>query len=609
MLWRKKIMILLLLSWAGFCLAQDEERVIFSSPGGFYENSFPLSLDCFYANHHIRYTINGNNPTSASPLYTEPLLLDEHLYSTSDIYTIQTSPSFLFYEPDSVRHAIVIKAAVFDETGQRLGKVATNTYFIHDLGCDTHGLPVLSITADSLDLFGYETGILVPGANYNPLDSLWSGNYYQSGPEWERRIHIEFYEPDGSLGISQDAGLRTHGGTGRRGPQKGLKIYAREEYGTKRFHHQFFKDLSIDSFKHLVLRPFSCQWFNVGIQDDICNKMADNINVESLKSRPAVMFLNGEYWGIYYIKERPDSHYLEDHFGHEDTDYNVIGNWGGANENGDNTNFITMMNWLRNSDLSQDEDYDYICSLIDLDCFIDYYCLELFIANNDWPANNMRCYQLHDGKWRWIFYDGDDCLKKMSFDVFDNATSENGVGWPTNPTCTLLFRKLLTNPLFKTAFLSRFDQLMTTCFNYNSTQLLLNYAAEQVREEIPQQAERYREPLNLSNWEYQVESINLFLQQREANIRERIELFFHSIDTFTVSSISPNPSKGVFTLTFESYRHGTTNMYLYDLSGRVIISDQVLLNVGDNILHFEINVKPGIYLLNIGSFTQRIIIQ
>ena len=126
------------------------EEIVFSAPGGFYETSFPLSMGCFSnLNLHIRYTTNGATPNAASQLYEQPLWLDQSLYSHSDIYTIQTCPPDLFYLPDSVQHCIVIRAAVFDENDSCVSKVATNSYFIKALGCDTHGLPAISLCADS----------------------------------------------------------------------------------------------------------------------------------------------------------------------------------------------------------------------------------------------------------------------------------------------------------------------------------------------------------------------------------------------------------------------------------------------------------------------------
>ena len=149
MSWKRGIWLLFVLSTLCVELFAQAE-VIFSQPGGFYNESFNLSLGCTDWEREIRYTTNGDTPTANSKLYEAPLFLDEHLYSTSDIYTLPIAPVFEPYEPDSVRHAIVIRAAAFDDEGQRITDVVTNSYFIHSLGCDHHGLAVVSVCCDSL---------------------------------------------------------------------------------------------------------------------------------------------------------------------------------------------------------------------------------------------------------------------------------------------------------------------------------------------------------------------------------------------------------------------------------------------------------------------------
>lgn len=585
------------------------QTVTFSAAGGFYDASFELGLQCNGA-YQIRYTTNGNNPTGTSALYESPLALDEALYSKSDIYTIQTACDELFFAPETVRHCITLRAAAFDEAGNRVGPVATQSYFIRSLGCDTHGLPVMAISADSLALFDYETGIFVPGVHYDSTESYWTGNFYQSGKEWERLVNVEFYEPSDNSGINQQAGLRTHGGTSRRQTQKGLKIYAREEYGKKRFKHQFFESIPNESFKHLVMKPFSYQWFNFGIQDDICNRMAAHLDVESVASRPMVLFLNGEYWGIYYLKEKPDAHYLEDHFGDEDTDYNVVSNWYGYMVDGDTTGFVEMMHWVKNCDLTQQEQYAQIGEMIDISSFIDYYCLELFIANKDWPANNMRCYQLDDGIWRWIFFDGDDALMEMSFDVLDNATSTVNLGWPTDSRSTLLFRKLLENKEFKNRFLIRFTELLTSQFTYAVTKAYFDDAAALVRGEVPAQCDRFGLPLNMGQWEYDITTIDRFLKKRVANMFDRLVAFFSDDDNnLNISRLYPNPVSDELHLVLWSDYYAVSDIELFDLLGRKLFSQKMVLMEGENYLDISCPYTSGMYLLKFGNRMYKIVIQ
>ena len=147
--------------------AQSDE-VRFSSSGGVYSKAFSLTLKCQNSGHQIRYTLNGAVPDNHSILYSEPLMLNNSLKSNSNIYRIPISPGNEFYLPDSVMKGIVIRAAAFDNNGNQVSPVVTQSYFISALGCDLHGLPVVSICTDSLSLFAHDTGILVPGDLFNP---------------------------------------------------------------------------------------------------------------------------------------------------------------------------------------------------------------------------------------------------------------------------------------------------------------------------------------------------------------------------------------------------------------------------------------------------------
>lgn len=590
-------------------LHAQQDKVSFSLPGGFYEQSMPLVLTCGEG-HHVHYTTNGNTPTSQSASYRDTLMLDESLYSTSDIFRIPSSYEELFYAPDSVQKCITIRAAAFDASGERVGPVVTQSYFIRSLGIDTHGLAVVSLCVDSLDLFDYWTGIYVPGIYYDPADPEWTGNYYQSGDEWERLANVEFYEPSDNSGINQMAGLRTHGGTARRGTQKGMKLYARKEYGTKRFKHRFFEELPIESYKHLVLKPFASYWFTEGINDDICNRMASQLDIETVTARPVVLFLDGEYWGIYYLKERPDAHFLEDHFGYENDEYNVVSNWYGYQADGDTTGFVAMMDWIALCDPTDPDVFARICSMIDVESFIDYYCLELFIANADWPSNNMRCYQHLNGPWRWIFFDGDNGLLFPNFDVFDNATTTLSPGWPTDWQSTLMFRKLLENNGFKEHFFHRFQQLISTQFDYAETKPLYDTVASLVREEVPQQASRFHLPETLRHWERSIIAIDSFLYNRRDDLEESIESFVDAMQlSATGLKVFPNPACDQVYVDYYGEALGESEIAIYDVLGRKVYSERIYLDLLSKRFCIHPQLRQGCYLLKIENRMQYLIIQ
>ena len=595
------------------CIASaNAQEVTFSAPGGFYDNPFELTLSCTQQGKVIHYTTNGNTPTANDPVYQGPLLLDKRLYSRSDIYTIVESPDSIWYQPDSVQKCIVVRAAAFNEAGVRIGNVTTNTYLIKSLGCDTHGLPVMSLCADSLELFDYERGIMVPGVHFDASDPDHTGNYYQSGREWERLCNVEYYE-SGNHGINQQAGLRTHGLSTRRFPQKGLKIYAREEYGKKRFKYKFFDDTNIASFKHLKIKPFESGWQSIGCQDYITGRIARQLNIDCLASRPMVLFINGEYWGIYYLQEKPDERYLEDHYDADLNTVNIIEAWTGNNvEYGSNEAYMDLYNWIQDHDLSDDDNYQYVCANIDIDNFVDYIAFETFIANLDWPANNVRCWQADNSLWRWLFFDGDACLFRplSAYDPFYYATyNEDDLYYPTNKYSTLVFRRLLENETFKTRFVSRYYQLLSTTFRYESTKPFYDETYALISEEIDNQSRRFGNPESKEFWENEMARIDNFLSHRVLDIDNAIcNHFITTSPQLNFADVYHDGTEHVIHLKVESEEIAKACFRVFDIMGRHYITATRILAVGKNEIDIPFESNPGIYIIVSGAKAGKFIV-
>ena len=604
----KKLQLLLVF---GVCLSfvakAQNDTVLFSARGGFYEDVLQLELFNYNPQYHIHYTTNGNRPTAQSPVYDGPLTLDARNYSKSDIYTIVNCPSDEFFAVDSVERCIVIRAAVFDDAGQCVSRVVTNSYLVKALGCDTHGLPAVSLCADSLDLFGYYRGIFVPGAWSSSAMPLWTGNYFCKGIEWERRCNVEFYETD-NRGINQEAGLRTHGGASRRFQQKGMKLYAREEYGKKRFKHLFFDDSPIDNVKHLNLKPFRCSnWLQTGVNDPLSHRVARLLNVDRLATRAVVVFLNGEYWGIYYLEEATDSHYLEDHYGVNPDSCNIIKNWCTLDE-GDDTQWQALYDWMETADLSQAENYDYLCSKIDIHNFIDYTVFELYTANVDWPANNVRCWQSGDRKWRWMFFDGDGCFFR-DWDVFANMVDTSDNLGPSNAASTLFYRRLLKNPSFVEQFRSRFASVMSHVLNYEHTGPVLASLSEGIQDEIPNVCNRFNFPTSSSVWQAHVAQIDAYLQRRNQTMEAQIEAFLDVASHEEPVSFAcyPNPFTDEIHLLVTSEKQSSTELMVFDLMGRCCYRKPVVFSYGISEITVNLELSPGVYILKIGEIAQRIV--
>lgn len=596
----------------------SQAEIMFSHHGGFYDAPFALSLGCSSLECQIRYTTNGDTPTVGSKLYERPLFLDESQYSVSDIYTLPIAPVFEPFVPDSVQHAIVIRAAAFDCEGKLVSEVVTQTYLIRSLGCDHHGLPVVSVCCDSLSLFDNDTGILVPGALFDPDNPDNTGNYYQHGREWERLCNVEFYEPADNSGINQQCGLRAHGNRTRKSAAKGLKIYAREEYGKKRFKHSFFETTQIKSFKHLVLKPFSILWPYAGVQDYVANRVALQMGLEASNSRPVVLYLNGEYWGIYFLQEKLDDHYIEDHFDIEPEQCNIIGGDGNGRhgwdievESGNGAAFEQLLDWLEDADLSDSANYAYLNSLVDVDNFIDYQILETFIANLDWPANNFRCWQTDDSKWRFTFFDGDATMLNKDYDVLENVTYVAEDRWHTGGQSTLLFRRLLENNDFKLRFISRVNTLCNNTLHYDSIVPFLDGLVQDLRAELPSQIDRFGYPETMDYWNWGIYLVRDFLEGRVAAYQQACENFeplkVHQYQSNTNDFvIYPTPTTDVVHIRMLDGRSRKVEFVLCDVSGRVILGGNCYLSACQEIV-LGSELRSGVYVVKIGQHVHRFV--
>lgn len=599
---RAALLPILLLS----ALSLPAQSLQLTPAGGFYQHAPQVTMACPDTALRIFFTTNGQEPTADDRPYTHPLTLTSSLFSDAALYQVpMCPPSSLYIPTEGVQRVVVLRAAPFNSVGQRVGEVVTQTYIVADLGSDSHGLPVVSICASRRDLTDDSTGIFVPGVWYNGDD--WSGNYYQEGREWEREVNMEIYLPDGQV-INQKCGLRTHGGSSRRYAQKGMKVYAREEYGDKRFRARLFEDTDVDAFKRMVLKPFVCSWTHAGVQNMVTEQIARQLWLDVPAIRPAVLYLNGEYWGIYFIQEKPDEHFLEDHYGGNEDYYNLMSNWVNLLDNGTDVFFQQMMSWFATADLSIKENYEEACRWIDVDNFVDYQLFEIFINNEDWPANNMRCWQYYTGKWRWIFYDGDAALKHLEWGGLAYATYDGDDEYPASRISTLLFRKLLDNPDFQKKIVERYNSLCHSILSYYSTKPYLDAATDAIQEEIPLQMDRFKFPATDKKWCADVQLLDEFLRKRPAQaIAEMLE-YIHIKENVGELLFYPNPTAGEVTVSVTVTEPGIRTLYVYDMGGRMVYSSLLYCEEGQTQFLRQLLLPAGMYGIRVGDKSGKLLI-
>lgn len=592
------------------------EKVKFNKAGGVYDDNFELELSNVFSENEIRYTIDGGTPDKNSLLYSNALFLDENVCSKTDIYKIQVSPLDLQYIPEKIfPKAIVIRAAAFDSTGNIQSKVITNSYFIKDMEIDHDDLPIISITADYAFLFDDSTGIFVPGIYYDEnyhYGAERTGNYYQKGDEWERRANVEYFDYRNSDFFSQEIGLRIHGDKARRFPQKAMRIYARAEYGESEFYTKLFSHEIQNSYKRLVLKPFSSSWTSAGFTDLLALKISSGLRCKSPDSKPAVLYLNGEYWGVYFISERIDEKYLAENYDVNENSVELVEGWGGTTDDGYSEDFVNLYNYILENDLTIDQNYFYVSQRIDIKDFIDYLIFEMYSNNCDWPDNNMACWKSDefDQNWRWIFFDGDACFYPYNYNTFNHATNTTNIGWPTNAFSTLFFRKLMKNQSFFSSFVRRLERLSETVFSYSQTEKLLNNIKAEISEEIEPQSERFNIPLSEEDWNSSCDVIDMFLMGRVCLMRDQFNSTFDyyiylvscgdeiiEVDNF---DIYPNPATDFISLFFKNEDVSCLKINISDMSGRLIKEFEIELNSVNPKIELDVSyLTNGAYIIKL----------
>ena len=547
---RSVIALVLLLALLAGCAAdvpaetvpQAAEPLTFSAGSGVYEEAFQLTLT---GNGAIYYTDNGSDPREAGIPYTDPILIEDrsgmpNRVSAVDPILFDAAHSkwnggiqnyvYTLPEPadEDVDKCTVIKAAVQDSDGS-WSEVTTHTYFIGSMeehirgiaeSCEASGttLAVISITMDERDLFDYETGIYVKGKifdehlqqqlqygheDYKDARNL-EANYTQRGRAWEREAHIDFFESDGTattLVLSQDCGIRVQGNYSRSDYQKGFRLYARSEYGDNNFRYAVFgSELTddtgavMDKFKTLILRNGGNCAFTTKYSDTFWSGLVADWNVDILTSRPCVVYLNGEYWGLYVLQEDFSDDYFEDHHGVAKEDvvlykgdaetYSIgykldLGDIPAGQEV--DYYYADLLEFFRtHDDLESQADYEEFIKLVDPDSAMDYYAVQMWINNKwDWPGKNWSMWRTTtvdpnnpyaDGRWRFCIYDVEFGGVSGSSDARTNTIKEDNykkygmLDMSTSNPSVLVFAYLMTNEYWRNAFYDRLLSLSDTCF-------------------------------------------------------------------------------------------------------------------------------------------------
>tara|TARA_B100001057_G_scaffold374490_1_gene379131 strand:- start:4634 stop:6823 length:2190 start_codon:yes stop_codon:yes gene_type:complete len=549
----------------------------FSHNSGWYENTIDLSIVPSQSEAQIYYTLNGAEPTSDNLLYTTALVLNDASEKDNMISEIPTSEKW--QRPQGkVFKGHLIKSAAF-VNGQRISAVYTHSFFINSQMESRYTFPIVSLSTDPNNLFDLDHGIYVKGQNTN---------YYQRGRAWERIAQFEYFDLDGNRQVNQTVGLRINGNISRTFPQKSLLIYARESYGKSRIKHPFFEDKEINSFKRIILRCASSNdWKNTMFKNELAQQILIDMNLEHPGTQEVIVFINGEYWGIHHLNERTDEHFISDYF---DVDNIHLLTHDAEIEEGDNQDFLKLKSYMNENDMSLSKHYDYISTIIDIDNIIDYYCAQLFLANTDWPHNNVKYWKAQDGgKWRWLFFDCDECMSYEYYNLIADLINEQNTSQDFDEWSVFIIRQLFRNKNFRKQFRRRFENLLNSTF---STPNLMQHIKEMenlYKAEVLEHKLRWNVPDNSNAWIEAVESLYAFASIRPHVMRQLLTDYLGK-----PFSLYPNPSNNYFQLEMHTDMQAE-NITILNAMGQIVYTHNASCNKPIDVRQLD----AGVYIVKV----------
>jgi len=511
---------------------------------GFYIEPFELELFNLNEENQIYYTVNGNSPTVNSIPYEGAVHIDVDSLNPYNYSDIPTTPlegpwplnSFVWKEPTERLTCNVIRYATFKD-GVQLGRIQSNTYFVDPGIHNRFHFNVISLVTDSLNLFDHETGIYIPGQRFDDMGFKWVplGNYHNRGKEWEREVFLTFLDGKGELAFETSAGMRMRGYSSTVLPQKSFNIYFRNKYGISSVDYPIFKNPKVDKYKRIIFRNSGGDFNSTHFRDALLHEVMGVMNLEKQDFQPSVVYLNGEYWGIYNIREKYDKHYLKYKLGANEDSVDILG-ISGEIEVGDNSDYLELLDFVEQNSLTSNKNYFHVSSEIDIDNFIDFQIAEIYFANYDWPGNNFKIWrsQLPKSKWRFLIFDldfsfGSDEKSSFSTNSMEHATT-HGEYWPHSHSSNLLFRKLLENDEFKSQFLARFEYHLNTTFKPERINGIIDGFVELYSVEIVNQIRRWNYPSLITEWENEVDILREFARERPCYMDSNIVSFFNLRD-------------------------------------------------------------------------------
>jgi len=475
---------------------------IFSVQSGIFTGSKKVVLSSSSPTATIRFTVDGRRPTSSSSEFTSELTIG------------------------STR---VLRARAFD--GDLLpSEIITQSYIVND----PTSLPIISIAAFPETLFDTQIGI-----------------YTHSIKGREVPVNIQYFDTGNTPDFALNTSLRVSGQAAWYFEPKPLTISVEDRFGSEEINHKIFSTRENDSFKSLYLRnsgfpDASLTYFRDGLQQSM---VINQFDLDLQAYQPATTFINGEYWGIYNIREKLDADYIASHHPIDPTNIDYLEYDFDETPvviEGDRADYYEFLNFLATRKSQTDENYKYIKTQVDVNEYLNYMITQIFCDNQNYLYTNVRWWRekVENAKWRWVMLDldyGFGTVAGYQNDAIKVATDSIGTSGPWE---TFLFRKMLEYPEFKNEFIQRFAVYLNTVFHKERVIQLVDSLENNINSDISRHINKWRDIPSLNVWHQNVAILKDFALNRQTYQWQHINDFFELDGTTELSVHISEPSSG-----------------------------------------------------------------
>ncbi len=552
-------------------------KPVFSLTPGFYPGPQTLALSSPDPNITIRYTTNGNVPTNTSTQYTAPI---------------------------AINATMVIRAAAFSGSpGIAPSFSETNSYFIN---ANHHHLAVISVASpDYSNLFG--------------------------GVYDEIATSLEFFDSLGQQQFEMEGDIRGHGNDSWAYPQKGMRFYTRDDYGyANNIDHQLFESSPRQEFDVIILKAGGSDnfpgGFNTGLltthmRDVFAQTLSQkhNLNLDERSWEPCVIYINGQYWGIYEIRERIDADYASYYYNQDPDSVDMLAFWGGLTvEEGSDAEWNSLYNFMTSNNLAIPANHDYVDERLDLMSLIDYFILNTYLVNTDWLNWNTAWWRGNSNpgvKWRYRLWDEDNIYNLgqnytgVATTTYLNDPCDPTTLFPMDPDIahTAMITALMADSVFEDLYINRYADLLNTTLDCDTLLNHLQSIIDRLAPEMVQHSARWGgSPIN---WYANLDSIKAQITGRCRVVDSLMVGCYNLTGPYDITVLVDPPGAGdvrVNTIIPGNYPYVggyyggvTVNLYAENTQGNpfvnwTILNHNLLPGLSDDSVHLSLSTTDTI---------------